>query len=36
MDRTTLAVAAAGLLMLYDATRQTAGTAGDDESNIFF
>lgn len=36
MDRATLAVAAAGLLMLYDAMRQIAGTAGDDESNIIF
>lgn len=36
MDRTTLAVAAGGLLLLYAATRQSAGTAGDDESNIIF
>lgn len=36
MNRATLAVAAVALLMLYDATRETAGTAGDDDSNIIF
>lgn len=36
MNRTVLAAAAVGLLLAYDTMRQTAGTAGDDESNIIF
>lgn len=35
MDRTTLTIAAVGLVVLYVAVQQSAGTAGDDDSNIF-